>query len=123
MDEIVAERKVEANAGAYHRAKLIESRLPENSYGALEKIVDMDGWFFSHRLFLPGQFPSKWMAIREGLFELNRWKGNPSKTAADPAALERRIATMITQAIDEIYKEMGMGRIVLGDLAEYPYES
>ena len=55
MDELMADRKIEANAQAYSNTKELQSHLlqsdTDTSYGI---ILSQEEWFFENRLFLPG---------------------------------------------------------------------
>ena len=65
-------------------------------------------WFFLNRLYLPGKFPSKWIAIRNGLSKLQEWRGDPTRSATDREALTKKIQATTAEAIGEIYKDMGL---------------
>ena len=69
MNEIVAERKVTANGQAYKYAKEIEASTIQitSPKDVLAKILSLEEWFFTNRLFLPGRFPAKWLTIRNDL--------------------------------------------------------
>ena len=117
MDEITAERKVTANAQAYAYTKEIASSLIQRSTeGTLNLILRREEWFFNNRLFLPGRFPEKWLSIRNNLHKLIRWQKDASKTAEEKSSLEERIQKSVTEAIDEIYKDMNLQRIELDDI-------
>jgi len=112
MDEIIAERKVTANAQAYAYAKDIQSSLIQNDLpDTLQRILSREAWFFNNRLFLPGTFPAKWLSARNDLQKLIRWQQDTTKTSEEKNALEERIQTSVTEAIDEIYKDMNLTRI------------
>jgi hypothetical protein len=58
MDEIVAERKVTANAQAYSFTKQIRHLLKrEGPKSSLNKILHHEEWFLNNRLFCRGNFP------------------------------------------------------------------
>jgi len=111
MDEIIAERKVKANAEAYRRMKTIESMLIQASpEETLKKILDDEDWFFGERLFLPGKFPDKWLSIRNGLSKALRLQGRTEK-ADELSKLEDELSKLAEEAILEIYEEMNIPRI------------
>ena len=111
MDEIIAEKKVSANAEAYRRMKTIESMLHQSSLEeTLKEIIAYEDWFFSSRLFLPGKFPDKWLSIRDGLYKACPLQGQPEK-ANELTKLEGHLAKLTEEAIVEIYKEMNLERI------------
>jgi hypothetical protein len=112
MDEIIAERKVTANAQAYSYAKEIESSLIQHDpTQTFQLILSREGWFFNNRLFLPGTFPAKWLSARNDLHKLIRWQKDTTKSTEEKDELEERIRTSITDAILEIYKDMNLKRI------------
>lgn len=111
MDEIIAEKKVEVNAEAYKRMKVISSMLVQTSTEeTLKKILNEEEWFFNVRLFLPGKFPDKWLSIRNGLSKAQRLQGIPEKTD-ELSELEGELPKLAEEAILEIYKEMNLPRI------------
>lgn len=113
MDEIIAERKVKANAEAYARMKTISSMLIQASPDeTLKKILVYEGWFFGERLFLPGKFPDKWLSIRNGLSKAQRLQGITEK-ADELSKLEGELSKLAEEAILEIYKEMNLPRITV----------
>lgn len=114
MNEIVAERKVSANAEAYSYVKEIQSLFSQSSpEHTLDSMMDREAWFFNTRLFLPGEFPAKWLAVRTDLQKCIRWQVDQSKTLEEKTKLSERISSTLTEAIDEIYKDMKLNRIVL----------
>lgn len=114
MNEIVAERKVSANAEAYSNVKEIQSRFVQSSpEDTLRRMMDCEAWFFSTRLFLPGEFSAKWLAVRNDLHKFARWQQDQSKTVEEKTKLSENISSTLTEAIDEIYKDMKLNRIVL----------
>lgn len=112
MDELTAERKVAANAEAYRYAKEIEGMLIQSSTeDTLKRVLSLEEWFFSNRLFLPGVFPAKWLSIRNNLSKLSRWQKSSSKSVEEISALEIETQNSVAEAIDEIYKDMNLSRI------------
>jgi hypothetical protein len=122
MDELVAERKVDANAEAYSRAKQIQGMWTQASEEATRAaVLSHEEWFFKTRLFLPGKFPELWMQARNDIqryvFELHR----PNRTDAHDAelqALSERIRANLNQAILEIYADMKVLPMDLSKLGE-----
>ena len=114
MNEIVAERKVSANAEAYSNVKEIQSRFKQSSpEDALRGMQEYEEWFFSTRLFLPGEFPAKWLAVKNDLHKAARWQQDQTRTVEERTKLYGKISSTLTEAIDEIYKDMKLNRIVL----------
>lgn len=65
MNAVIAEKKIKANAEAYQYLKEIESSLVQRSdEETLLLMRDRDLWLSANRLFLPGVFPEKWVALR-----------------------------------------------------------
>jgi len=114
MDEVTAERKVTANAQAYAYMKHIQSSfIQQDIKTTLNAILSHEQWFFDNRLFLPGQFPEKWLSVRNDISTLSRWENTPSKTPEQLEEMDKRIEKNISEAIDEIYKDMDIKRIEL----------
>ena len=114
MDEVTAERKVTANAQAYAYMKQIQSsHIQENTESTLAAILSHEQWFFDNRLFLPGEFPKKWLAVRSGLGTLARLERVPSTPPDEITNVESRIDDAILDAINEIYEDMNIKRIEL----------
>jgi len=109
MEEVVAERKVTANAQGYSYMKEIISLFnQENPKVALDKILSHEEWFFNNRLFLPGEFPSKWLSVRNDLRKLvGRQKGNIG-TTEELTNIDKQIESTCTEAIMEVYKDMNL---------------
>lgn len=116
MDEIVAERKVTANAQAYAYMKEIKSLFTQqDAKVALQKILGSEKWFFNNRLFLPGKFPSKWLSVRNDLLKLARSKESNTETREELTNLDSRIESTCTEAVMEIYKDMDLKPITVHD--------
>lgn len=113
MNELMAERKVTANAEAYRYAKEIETFPQRSAQEILALILEREEWFFNNRLFLPGKFPAKWLSIRN---DLQKLAGMP-RVALIPdderEKLKKRIIQSTADAINEIYKDMDLDRIVI----------
>ncbi len=92
MNEIVAERKISANADAYSYAKEIRSYLSQQGpLNASKLILSREEWFFSQRLFLPGSFPEKWLTARNNLPKLVQLEQSENKKPKEIAALKDKI--------------------------------
>jgi hypothetical protein len=70
MDEIMPEKKVMADGEAYSHANRLQSLLYENLDEAWAYVLNSEEWFFTNRIFLPGNFPNMWVMARKWLFEL-----------------------------------------------------
>ncbi len=125
MDEIVAERKVDANAAAYEEMKQIQLLLmrPHSDdwklFGQqidllLERFEEAQIWFFSNRLFLPGKFPDHWLGIRAGLPKIRQAVSSGEYDVAEEDAKQLRAEA--TAGIMVIYKEMRLKQISVGSI-------
>lgn len=112
MNEIIAERKVSANAQAYSYMKEIEGYFSqESSENTLCLLKSREEWFFNNRLFLPGKFPERWLTIRNELQKLVRREKNPSSNPEEVTKFQEHIDDYINRAIDEIFHDMNLKRI------------
>lgn len=112
MDERIAERKVEVNAQAYYKIKIIDSMLVQaTTEDVLKQIQKDEQWFFENRLFLPGKFPDKWLSIRAGLQRAILLQHNLPITANELTRLDTDLRNLAEEAIQEIYREMGLSRL------------
>ena len=85
MREVAADRTVSASADAYAFIKEVSSLVARSeTEKALRRMVEKERWFFRNRLFLPGQFPDKWLTVRNWLAELRNLEGG---AAADPVKI------------------------------------
>jgi hypothetical protein len=113
MEEVIAERKIVINAQAYSYMKEIEGRLIQGgSKVAYEAIMRYEKWFFESRLFLPGKFPEKWLMARNYLGKVIILE-NENKDVAKISKYRVIIADNVNKAIDEIYSDMDLEKIVL----------
>ena len=114
MDELMADRKIEANAQAYSYTKEIQSHfLQSSTETTYQEMMSKEEWFFENRLFLPGEFPEKWLSIRNDLHKLLHLEKSPSTTTEEMVALSKRIDLTATGAIHEIYNDMDLKPIKL----------
>jgi hypothetical protein len=70
---------------------------------------------FQNRLFLPGKLPNKWLTIRNGLIKVTDELDTDDKED-DANKLIERLIKIGNEAIDEIYKEMKLEKIVLEEI-------
>ena len=110
MDERFAEKKVEVNAQAYKKAKTIEAMLLQCDTEQTLKQIDSDQeWFFDQRLFLPGQFPQKWLAVRGCLIQASVLERDLRDSDRPRVlALHQKAETLITDALREVYSDAGV---------------
>ena len=75
MNQVIAERKVSANADAYRYLKTIEGHLTGHGEAeALTLILGREDWLTANRLFLPPAFAEAWTSVRTTL----RWLADES---------------------------------------------
>lgn len=116
MDEIIAEKKIQANNEAYIRIKTIEGMLIQAELEDVKKkLYEYDEWYFNTRLFLPGKFPDKWLSIKNNLIKAIGLKRNLPDSATELTKLEAYLDKLKDEAIDEIYKEMKLSNIQIED--------
>ena len=107
MDEIIAEKKIQADNEAYIRIKTIEAMLIQSDLEEVKgKFYEYDEWFFNTRLFLPGKFPDKWLSIKSNLIKAIGLKRKLPNSTKELTELETYLSELKDEAIDEIYKEM-----------------
>lgn len=117
MDEVIAEKKVTANAEAYAKMKDIASRLAHGTLqDVLRVIIENESWFFSNRIFLPGKFPDKWLTIRNNVDKAIKLQEQLPEKASELASLKDALREIANKAIDEIYKEMELPRIEVEEI-------
>ncbi len=119
MDEIVAEKKVQANQEAYSRIKTIEAMLTQATLEDVKKqFYEYDDWFFNTRLFLPDNFPDKWLSIKSNLIKAIGLQRELPATADKLSNLEERLRKLKDEAIDAIYHDMNLSKIKVEGISE-----
>jgi hypothetical protein len=109
MKELLADRKIEANAQAYSIIKEIQGHLLQSDTQTThQQILDKEEWFFKTRLFLPGRFPEKWLSMRDDVRRLGFWEESSSRTPEEMAELLTQIDSTVKDAILEIYNDMDL---------------
>lgn len=120
MEELIAERKIAANAEAYSYVKEIQGMFVQAAPEATRaKIFQREEWFFSNRLFLPNKFPKLWLTARNDLGTYCLMLADQNKDNAKVQAIEQRIKATLTAAILEIYADMKLQPIDLGQPSEH----
>jgi hypothetical protein len=105
MNQVIAERKVSANAEAYKNLKLIESHLAEHGDAEALKLADgREDWLVANRLFLPAAFMDTWLSLRTTL----RWLADHSTTGDSESHRRLRLQALrlVKEAMREIYHDM-----------------
>jgi hypothetical protein len=116
LDEIVAEKRVEACNQAYIRMKMVQSILGTRTSITERALIealhyfsrDNEEWFLRSRLFLPGDFPDLWLAIRNEIINARNMERNSIGSAAN---LQQHLLNLVEKAIDEVYLVLGVHRI------------
>lgn len=109
IDEIMAERKVQASVEAYKYTKEIEALLTQKSMeDTLQFMMQKQDWFFNSRLFLSNEFISLWLDVRTGIGEFLRDQKSSKKSALELTNTEGIINNKVGCAIREILKDMGI---------------
>jgi hypothetical protein len=109
MEELIAERKVEANAEAYTRAKQIQGMWIQSSQEATTAaVLSHEEWFFKTRLFLPGKFPDLWLQVRNDIQRYGFMLNQPRRADSELQAISERIKSNLNRAILEIYVDMNV---------------
>jgi len=117
MDQVIAEKAVDASNEAYIHMKDLEARLVQDTLeNTLAKVLEREKWLIKSRLFLPGKFPDNWFKIRNKLSKAVRLnqqisKGGTQQEIDKLEGLEKQLRTLVEKAILEIYKAMNKKRI------------
>ncbi len=110
MDEYFAEKKVEANAQAFKKAKVIQAMLIQaGTEQVLKQMRADEEWLFEQRLFLPGKFPERWLATRGCVTEAAGLESN-LKDADKPRvlALHEKARKSMDDALWEVYRDSNL---------------
>lgn len=111
LDEIVAEKRVEACTDAYNLMKRVQSEftlpITETTLHAALKyfLPDNQEWLLRSRLFLPGNFPDLWFAIWNDIRKAIRMEQESTGSAA---YLKQHFLDLIDEAIKEVYSVLGL---------------
>lgn len=107
MSQVIAERKVSANADAYKFLKMIEGHLAEHADAhALALMVGRADWLFANRLFLPTGFTDIWTALQATLRWLSDRPPDSVHDADDVRRLRLQALRYVKLATREIYDDM-----------------
>ena len=104
MNQVIAERKVSADAEALKYLKLIESHVAEHAEAqALTLMLSREDWLFANRLFLPARFGEVLNALQATM----RWLSEGAGTdVEDTHRLRVRALNYVREAAQEIYQDM-----------------
>jgi hypothetical protein len=116
MDEVIAEKKITANAEAYEKMKYIASWLINKSLkDVLDFIHQNQEWFFKNRLFPPDKFPNKWITIRNYVKRAIELE-NQKEKAIELDSLKKILIKTANDANLIIYEEMELEKIEVEEL-------
>ena len=121
MDEIMAEKKIQANAEAFTKfTELKGATMVGTTKAAVGAIESQMEWLFKNRLFLPGEFYSKWFSLRMVLHNIQSVKED-LETEENPQVKEQLITKktelkknsqcLLDEAEKEILKDMNVSPI------------
>jgi hypothetical protein len=116
LDEIVAEKQIAACTDAYIMMKRVQSVLATSqtiTEATLREALDFfllekEEWLLRSRLFLPGQFPDLWFAIRNDITVAIKMETNATGSAI---CLKKHLLDLVDEAIDKLYLVLGLERI------------
>ena len=112
MYEIVAEKKITANAEAFAYVKKIQSMLIQfPSKNVLKEILSLEEWWLKSRLFLPGKFINKWLGLREGVSKLAHLETSANINPQEAIELQKELDRLANEALKEIYNDMNLKEI------------
>lgn len=107
MNQVIAERKVLADADALKCLKLIENHLAEHTEaGALALMLGREDWLSANRLFLPAGFAEVWIALQTTLRWLTEGPPGSGNDFEDAHRLRLRALRYTKRAAQSIYRDM-----------------
>lgn len=108
--EITAERKIKVAEEAYSKITRLEGKFfqeaPVSIKSAKTEIDEQQEWFFTNRLFMPGDFANKWVQLRSLLWQLDALYSLGTKGIDRASEKESEVEQQIKAAINEIFKEI-----------------
>lgn len=112
MEEVIAERRVNANQQAYRHTKNIQGLLIQKKLEDVRKgLDDNQDWFFNNALYLPENFKSRWCSIRSVSAELSIYENNLPTTKDSVIGGYNQLTRLINEAFSAIYVDMGLKRV------------
>lgn len=116
MDEIIAEKKIQASAEAFTKFTELKGVTTRGTTkAAVQAMESQKEWLFNNRLFLPGEFYSKWFSLRKVLHNIECVEEDleAPKDAQDKQQLitkkmdlKNSAERLLSEAEKEILKEM-----------------
>ena len=129
IDEIMAEKQVEANREAHKRIVLLRSNLMQQcNREVLKYMDDRIAWILDHRPYLPALFYNNWMSIRGSLRQATTLEATlkdlegPQQRTGPLDKLDKytpHCEKLADEALDELERVMGLKPVEL----KYPSES
>lgn len=105
LQEEIAARKIVTCQEAYAKIKQLESLHGQAHDGhAFKSLMGYEGWFWEHRLYLPGEFAQLWIELKATLRTLLRRQNYGEKEDNEIEVLEAHATELIEKAIQEVYK-------------------
>jgi len=112
MDEVIAEKIVDANTEGCQKMKYIASWL---GYKTLQDVLDFilknESWFFLNRLYLFKKFPNKWITIRNYVMEAIKLEKQLPEKASELESLKKALIKLANDANLLIINEMDVDAI------------
>jgi hypothetical protein len=116
LDEIVAEKQVMACTEAYISMKMVQSILGNSGSNQEQVLKDAlcyflgthEEWFLRSRLFLPGNFPDLWFAVRNELLQAINME---RKSAGSASVSQQQLWNLVGKSIEEIYHHLHLRSI------------
>ena len=122
-EEIIAEKHIEANREAFNRITDLRSMMLQSTpEQVLEWFGQNEKWFLDSRLFLPGDFVEKWLALGKYCQRLVKLKTTLARIndemrkggiINEMRECESYCTKLADQALDEIYRDMNISPIAL----------
>ena len=117
-EEIMAEKQIEANREAFNQITDLRSIMQQSTpEQVLQWISQNEKWFLNSRLFLPGKFTEKWVAIQkycQRIVKLNttlsQIKDEMRKGGIidEMSECESYCTQLADKTLDEIYRDMNV---------------
>lgn len=112
MEDEMAARRITASASAYKQVKELVSLTPALIPPQLDEwATKTNVWFLDHRLFLPGTFPTKWIAMRKVIHDMARLSKLKQYKHEDMEKLIKEAERLGTEALHEITNDLKLDDI------------
>ena len=123
--EVMVEKQIEANRDGFNRMTEFRSMLRQNQGEQVEEwIRGNEQWFYNARLFLPGKFADKWLAIRENWQRAARLQNKvvqmndemrKGAILEEIGECESSCSKLAEEALKEIYRDMNISPITVDE--------